>query len=202
MKIGHIYKIENKINGKLYIGQSFNVDKRWRAHVYKNTTSAIHQSIVKYGKDNFNFEIICSSKNIDDLNWLEQYFIAKYNTMTPNGYNLDQGGRNCPKTKESIEKGAIKKRGMAYKNRRRGIIATHSITNEVIEVEVVKDFLKYGFSLANCSNIRTVLAKKSKRKKVRDYYFRYKNDVNQNLIDNPKKLSAVQRIGIETASAE
>src|SRR5574343_596163 len=184
------------------IGHSYNVAARWKAHIKKNTPSAIHNAIVKYGKDNFEFEILCSSIDINDLNWLEQYFISHLNTMYPNGYNLDMGGRNCPKTKESIEKGAIKKRGKAYKNRRRGIIATHSITNEIIEVEVVKDFLKYGFTNANCSNIRTVLSKKSKRKKVKGYYFRYKNNVNQNLIDNPKKLSAVQRIGIEPAKAE
>ena len=30
-----IYKIENKVNGKVYIGQSVNIKKRWKQHKYE-----------------------------------------------------------------------------------------------------------------------------------------------------------------------
>ena len=33
MTIG-IYKIENKINKKIYVGQSINIEKRWKEHKY------------------------------------------------------------------------------------------------------------------------------------------------------------------------
>lgn len=201
---GVIYKITNLLNGKCYIGQTIakNPILRWRAHCSKKVNSAIHLAIVKYGKNNFKFEIIEQNKTIEELNLLEQFYIKKYDTMSPNGYNLDIGGRNCLKEKASIEKGAAKKRGMAYKNRRKGIIAINSLTGETISVEVVKDFLKYGFSKANCSNIRTVLARKTKRTKVKDYYFIYNIQANQNLIEEVKRSSAVQRIEIETLNKE
>lgn len=196
---GIIYKITNKLNGKSYIGQT--VQKpilRWRAHCSRNTDSAIHLAINKYGKENFTFDVICSANSIEDLNALEIDFIRNLNTFAPNGYNLDEGGRNCLKSKESIEKGAIKKRGMAYKNRRRGIVAVCSTTKQVIETEVVKEFLNYGFSKNDLSNIRWCLTGKSTKKRVKGYFFFYKDNVNQNLIDGIKNPSAVQRIANET----
>jgi group I intron endonuclease len=54
-----IYKITNKINGKVYIGQSINIERRWKEHISdKRKNSLIHLAIEKYGEKNFNFEII------------------------------------------------------------------------------------------------------------------------------------------------
>lgn len=182
----------------MYVGQTTQEPVlRWRAHCSKKTDSAIHKAITKYGKHNFVFEVICCANTIDDLNFLEVEFIAKLNTFSPNGYNLDMGGRHCLKTKESIEKGAAKKRGMAYKNRRRGIFAINEKTAEVIENEVVKDYLLNGFSKNDLSNIRWCLTGKSTKKKVKGYYFFYRDNVNQSLIEEIKKSSAAQRIGSE-----
>jgi len=54
----------------------------------------------KYGFKSFTYEILV--KDINDfslLNILEIYYIDKYSTITPKGYNIDPGGRNCPKPK-------------------------------------------------------------------------------------------------------
>lgn len=196
--MGCIYKITNKINGKCYIGQTMKNDPvdRWKSHCSKKTDSAIHLAIVKYGKNNFTLEVIDNTNTIDELNQLEIMYIKQFNSFYPNGYNLDEGGRNCVKSKESIEKGAIKKRGKPYKNRRRGIVAIHSETGHIIETEVVKDFLTYGFNKNDMSNIRWCLTGKSKsgKKRVKKYYFCYRTHVNQRLIEEIKTSSAPQRI--------
>ncbi len=86
-----IYKITNKINGKVYIGQSIHIEKRWKEHIFDNRkNSLIHLAIIKYGKENFSFEVIeeCNQK---ELNQKEQYWIKKYNSFE-NGYNLTRGG--------------------------------------------------------------------------------------------------------------
>lgn len=63
MRISGIYKIVNRINGKSYIGSSVNITFRWYVHKYE-LNSQIHDNIHlqrawnKYGKENFNFEII------------------------------------------------------------------------------------------------------------------------------------------------
>ena len=94
-----IYKIENKINKKVYIGQSINYEKRMLEHIWgrKNEKQHIQQvidrAIKKYGKENFNFEKIIDCENQEEADELERYYIKKYNSLKPNGYNVLKGGR-------------------------------------------------------------------------------------------------------------
>lgn len=97
-KIG-IYMIRNKINNKVYIGQSVNIIKRWSVHkTYpfnkknekKNKRayySHLYNSIRKYGLENFEF-IILEECSRDLLNEKELYYIKKFNSTDFNfGYN-------------------------------------------------------------------------------------------------------------------
>lgn len=89
-----IYKIENKINHHIYIGQSSNIYERWTNHKWvankgkDNTT--LYQALRKYGIENFSFEIIeeCS---LEELNEKEIYWISYYDSYN-NGYNESPGG--------------------------------------------------------------------------------------------------------------
>jgi len=93
-----IYKIENKINHKIYIGQSLNPEKRFQEHCYKHEKyiSLINQAIQKYGEKNFSFEIIGW---FEDYNEKEQYYIKYYRSLTPYGYNIVRGGEEPPHPK-------------------------------------------------------------------------------------------------------
>lgn len=86
-----IYKITNKNNGKVYIGQSANVERRISEHKQKRSMT-IDDYINVLGKENFDFEIIeeCS---LDELDQKEQEYIAKYNSAQE-GYNCQLGGSN------------------------------------------------------------------------------------------------------------
>lgn len=96
----HIYKITNLIDNKMYVGQtvSKNVNDRWCRHRYnakQKTNHPLYNSINKYGLANFKFESICSAFSLDNLNFLEKYFIEYYKTMDEYfGYNLTSGGDN------------------------------------------------------------------------------------------------------------
>ena len=85
-----IYKITNKLNGKSYIGQSNDINRRFSEHKNK-TDLAIDKAIHKYGSDNFSFEVI-EECNLSDLDEREQYWIAYYNTYQGFGYNCSIGG--------------------------------------------------------------------------------------------------------------
>lgn len=89
-----IYKITRKDTGQCYIGQSYNIERRWREHCYNKKNSYIDNTIRKYGKENFDFQIICELEKDDDLlNAMEEYYIWKYNTYKDkNHYNLTPGG--------------------------------------------------------------------------------------------------------------
>lgn len=95
-KICGIYKIENLKTGKIYIGQSINIHKRFKEHLrnglYANSL-LIDGAIQDEGYQNFSFEIIkeCLIKELDNE---ERYFIQYYDCIYPNGYNKTSGGNS------------------------------------------------------------------------------------------------------------
>lgn len=93
-KICGIYKITNKINGKCYIGQSNDINRRWRQELSPNAKLNPHlaRAFEKYGTDNFEFEIIEECQR-ELLNEREQFWINIYNSADKNfGYNKTLGG--------------------------------------------------------------------------------------------------------------
>lgn len=94
MEIGYIYKITNKINQKIYIGQtSKTLEQRWREHKYdckKGKTYPLYRAFRKYGINNFEMELIEKCKT-EELNSRESYWINFYDTYR-NGYNATLGG--------------------------------------------------------------------------------------------------------------
>lgn len=94
-----IYCIKNLINGKVYIGQSKDIEKRWKEHrlrLKSKRKSAIKDAFIKYGINNFSFNIIEECK-IEELNEKEIYYISFYDsTNKEKGYNLTIGGDRGP----------------------------------------------------------------------------------------------------------
>ena len=90
-----IYIIKNYINNKVYIGQSVNAKERFSKHIsdakYSRDNQLIHKAMIKYGKDNFYYEILESQ--IENYDEREQYWIEYYNSLAPNGYNIAIGGK-------------------------------------------------------------------------------------------------------------
>jgi group I intron endonuclease len=84
-----IYKFTNNINGKIYIGQSSNIQRRFNEHL-RRTEQQIDQAIQKHGIDNFSFEIL-EECELDKLNERENYWIAFFDCLIPNGYNVKDG---------------------------------------------------------------------------------------------------------------
>jgi group I intron endonuclease len=110
-----IYKSTNKITGKIYIGQTTHtLDKRIKGHIKESKVDSnrpFMSSINEYGINNFVFEIIDSSDNLDELNDKEIYWINFYNSVSPNGYNVTGGGQG-KKMKTTKELGRIISEGL------------------------------------------------------------------------------------------
>lgn len=86
------YRIINNINGKKYIGITNNFTERMKQHKRQKTKSLIHQAIIKYGEDNFTYEIISEGLSIEDAERMEIQKIKEEQTLVPFGYNLAKGG--------------------------------------------------------------------------------------------------------------
>lgn len=93
---GMVYKITNKINGKVYIGvtKKESVSERYKGSIINTHNEHLRRSIEKYGVENFEiinqFDIAYSE---EELNKLESYYINYYDSMNPKkGYNKTSGG--------------------------------------------------------------------------------------------------------------
>ena len=100
-----VYMITNKVNGKRYIGVTTQeLQARFKQHL-RNKDMIIGQAVRKHGRENFSIEVIEECENLDSLREREAYFISLYNTLSPNGYNVELGGYNPnPATREKISK--------------------------------------------------------------------------------------------------
>lgn len=93
-----IYKVTNKIDGKVYIGKTNNLPKRKNEHY--NDARRIHlfsRALHKYGKDNFTWEVVEHSlKTLEEANDRERYWIKEcrsyFRWKNSNGYNMTEGG--------------------------------------------------------------------------------------------------------------
>lgn len=92
---GFIYKITNRVNGKVYIGQTrFTVEHRFKQHIknynVEHRMQPLYMAFAKYGIENFTVETVeeCSIEKLDER---EIFWIAKYDSFK-NGYNATLGG--------------------------------------------------------------------------------------------------------------
>ena len=96
-----IYKIENLINGKVYIGQSINIKERWNEHKLINSRASkdalkkqkypLYLAFQKYGLENFSFEVLEECPR-EQLNEKEKYYIDLYSSYDY-GYNSTRGNK-------------------------------------------------------------------------------------------------------------
>lgn len=93
---GSIYKIQNLVNGKTYVGFTTNLNRRIKCHKNRAFVSLhktkLYDAMRKYGWDNFQFSVVYESKDVEHTkNVMENYFIAEYDSIK-NGYNMTLGG--------------------------------------------------------------------------------------------------------------
>lgn len=92
-----VYKLTNKANGKCYIGGSLDVHKRRTEHfkpsrIERLNHLPLYEAISKYGKNNFEFEIL-EETNEDDLVEREEFYIKEFNSVE-DGYNVSSTALN------------------------------------------------------------------------------------------------------------
>ncbi|AEW47209.1 putative endonuclease [Bacillus phage BCP78] len=93
-----IYKAVNKINGKVYVGKTTGaLERRKRQHKHaaksEKNKSYFHKALLKYGWENFSWEVIDTATDCDELNIKEIFWIKQLEANTSaKGYNLTIGG--------------------------------------------------------------------------------------------------------------
>ncbi|MMZ42262.1 GIY-YIG catalytic domain protein [compost metagenome] len=107
---GVIYILKNRINNKIYVGQTTNLKRRIKEYrvsrIYKKSMQyALMEDIVKYGYDQFDIDILDNGDTVSELHEKEIYWIDKLNaTDVSIGYNKKSGGKGGIMTDDSKTK--------------------------------------------------------------------------------------------------
>jgi group I intron endonuclease len=188
-----IYRITNKLNNKSYIGQSVDVEERWKKHLYdakrtigKTATSKkfpIHNALLKYGEDNFSWEIIKTVETLEEANQAEEQLIAQLQTLCPNGYNLLPGGDNRTLPESSKKKISDTLKKTSFFVGKTGILHPNFGTKQSEERKQAQSLRQSGDGSAG---------KKINSQIARQIYFDYINNENTNAIELGEKYGLKQ----------
>ena len=152
---GYIYKFTNKINGKVYIGQTYNLQTRLNSHKSKalKIKTKFYNAIRKYRWENFELSILSTiTANTKEelstlLDKLEIEYIKQYNSYK-SGYNSTLGGhskRGYKLSKEFFEK--CRNRIYSDDTRRKmSISAKNRIISEETRLKLRNSAIKRNFS--------------------------------------------------------
>lgn len=181
--MGYIYKITNTVTKKCYIGETENYTRRWSKHKnsikYKEGCPLLKASMKKYGVDKFKFDILIICFD-EDLEKYEREYIKKYNSKTPNGYNILDGGQlgngmtGYKHTEATINK--IKEKGRLFREANPNHYETyrekHKQSMDKIDLStLVKQSEKFQKAMAN--RIGHSVSDESKQKisdSLKEYY--------------------------------
>lgn len=145
----YIYAIVNRVNKKVYIGQTVrNPYKRMEEHCSPTSGCwALRDAIQEYGRENFDFLIIAKTNSRKRLNELEAKLIKKFNTIIPNGYNIKaEGGqsgtipvrlsRKLTNEYKKLYKLIKEKRAIAHIRNTKELWTTRSLNNRYIDPQL------------------------------------------------------------------
>lgn len=116
-----IYMHKNKINGKIYIGQTCQKLKTrcGKDGIGYKSCPYFYNAIKEYGWNNFDHTILKDNLTLEEANYWEEYYITFYHTWIKDpqcwGYNLQKGGSY--KNKEFKKQASINKQSKEYKDK-------------------------------------------------------------------------------------
>lgn len=157
--MGHIYKITNLIDGKIYIGKSVsNYLRRYSEHLkaaenwgelQQAQRSHIYSAMHRYGVENFEISLIeeCSNEILSER---EKYWISKFNSQDPSiGYNIAPGGAGgdtFSALTEEEKRHRREKMSLTLSSKTKGYVAIHKDTvNKRVPPEVLETYLTNGW---------------------------------------------------------
>ena len=152
-KISGIYKIENKINKKKYIGSSIDILHRWENNHKKELNGNYHHNLHlqnawrKYGAENFFFTILEDQVEEEDLEPRENCWMTAYESLKrEKGYNIRQADRRAPLSEETIKRMSEAQKNKSEEHKRRigeahkGKITSEETKKKMSEVHMGKKF--------------------------------------------------------------
>ena len=162
-----LYTITNLVDGKIYIGISFNIKSRWASHLRtcKNEQvqhsgrrkKILYHAMRKHGIENFSFQVIQKFSKRSEASQAEKFWIAEMKNLGYQLYNCTSGGEGVGSydptpqyiaklIKRNKERFADPKQKENMSVIQRGE-KNHNCKIKDSEIREIIDLRKYGFTL-------------------------------------------------------
>jgi len=119
-KLSGIYKLTNKLDGKVYIGQSKDIKKRWRSYGWTNKGAAnphLRNALKQHGLEGFIFEILELLEGKEFKDDREKFWIKEFKSNNKDfGYNKTEGGDGTISEESRLRMSETRKRLYTGKN--------------------------------------------------------------------------------------
>jgi len=208
-----IYKLTNRVNGKVYVGKwrKATVTERWSRHLWgarHGSKAHIHNAIRKFGPEVFSVEILYRAKTDDELSKMETFFIILHQSHKPeNGYNMTLGGEGkvgssaCEPYRESIQGWFAANRStkamwdelqsMGFTGGKYSLWRfIHVLRGENIQDKQQREWDEYLKNPAHCQCCNAVLIPKRRKDLTTFKARKYCNRVCANTVNNTRSAAA------------
>lgn len=190
-----IYRVKNKISGKVYIGQSIHsLEKRKDTHLksIEIGKSKFYRALKSYGVENFEWEVIDTATTKEELNQKEKNYIIEYSSIKT-GYNMIDGGT-----------GGYNEYAVIANKKKKGKRLSEIVSNDMYiqSIEGRKRGFKNGLANYTFDKIDKEKHKEICRKgayKLVEMGYTHSEDTKKKISDAQKGITFEERFGIDGA---
>jgi group I intron endonuclease len=192
-----IYRVKNKISGKVYIGQTIHtLEKRKDTHLKSIETgkSKFYRALKSYGVENFQWEVIDTATTKEELNQKEKNYIIEYNSIE-DGYNMIEGGTGGY-NEYAVIANRKKRKGKTYEE----IYSSKEIIDNLknnLRKNIIEHNKVYGFNSIDKEKQREI-ARKGAYKLV-EMGYTHSEETKKKISDAQKGISFEERFGVDGA---
>jgi len=164
-----VYEIRNIITGKIYVGSSINYESRKRRHVNRLKRGNHHSIHLQnswniYGEDGFEFRVLETVNDVDELISREQYYLDYFNSYNGDyGYNICKTAGSSIGTKHTDE--TKLKMSISHTGTKKGApseLTKKKISKALLDKDLTESVKRRKETLLNIdNNIFKIIGKKS-----------------------------------------